>query len=62
MKGIKKMRIARNISQAKLARMIGVTVITISRYETGTRTPNVKRLNLLSKALGCTVDDLLNDD
>jgi transcriptional regulator with XRE-family HTH domain len=62
--GLKKLREAKNISQAELARRIGISVRTIARYENGSSFPRMPLLGLkllreeknMSKSeLGCRV-------
>lgn len=52
-------RRARGLTQAKLAEMIDLEQEAISRWERGTRVPTLHRLQQLSDALGCSVDQLL---
>ncbi|AGW91583.1 XRE family transcriptional regulator [Ralstonia pickettii DTP0602] len=52
-------RRARGLTQAKLAEMINLEQEAVSRWERGTRVPTLYRLQQLSDALECTVDDLL---
>ncbi|NIF55561.1 helix-turn-helix domain-containing protein [Burkholderia sp. Ax-1724] len=56
---IAEQRRARGLTQAKLAEMIDLEQEAISRWERGTRVPTLHRLQLLSDALGCSVDQLL---
>lgn len=56
---IAELRRARGLTQAKLAEMINLEQEAISRWERGTRVPTLYRLQQLSDALECTVDDLL---
>lgn len=48
---IKKYRIAKNFSQEKLSEIAGVSTDYISLIERGKRTPSIKRLCLIAKAL-----------
>ena len=48
-----------NVNGAELSALSGVTTATISRYLNGLRTPTVKNIILLAKALGVSVDYLL---
>ncbi|WP_186011068.1 helix-turn-helix domain-containing protein [Burkholderia gladioli] len=56
---IAEQRRARGLTQAKLAEMIDLEQEAISRWERGTRVPTLHRLQLLSDALDCSVDQLL---
>lgn len=59
---IKKYRKAKGISQDKLSKLSGVTYNTIIKIESGSTTnPRVETLHLIAKALGVTVDSLLNE-
>jgi transcriptional regulator with XRE-family HTH domain len=53
---LRDLRNERNLSQAQLAKRIGVTSSTIALYETGERLP---RLIALSRSFGVTTDYLL---
>lgn len=57
LKAIRKMR---GMTQADLATASSIHRITIARYETGAVEPNIKSAERLAKALGVTVDDLIN--
>ncbi|MBJ9661027.1 helix-turn-helix domain-containing protein [Burkholderia gladioli] len=56
---IAEQRRARGLTQAKLAEMIDLEQEAISRWERGTRMPTLHRLQQLSDALDCSVDQLL---
>ncbi|MBR3188979.1 MAG: helix-turn-helix transcriptional regulator [Lachnospiraceae bacterium] len=60
--------IARNINrflektglkQVELARMIGVTEVTVSRWCNGTRQPSVYAVVRMAKIFGCTLNELV---
>lgn len=55
---IAEQRRARGLTQAKLAEMINLEQEAISRWERGTRMPTLHRLQQLSDALDCSVDQL----
>lgn len=58
---IKKYRKKMGLSQDKLSKISGVTYNTIIKIESGaTSNPRVETLNGIAKALGLTVDNLLN--
>lgn len=57
---IKKYRNAKGFSQAKLAILANVSKDYITAIECGKRTPSVKRLILISDALGVPVKDLFD--
>jgi len=50
------------LSQNDLAEHLDVSVMTISKWERGIKTPNVARLCELATALGCTPNTLLKGD
>ena len=49
------------MTQAELAIMLGVTVMTISNYERGEREPSIDNLKKIADILGVTVDELISD-
>lgn len=51
-----------NLSQEELASLIGVTRQTLSKYETGESLPDIEKCSAIAKALGITMDDLVNYD
>jgi transcriptional regulator with XRE-family HTH domain len=56
---LKRARMRRKLTQAKLAKKVGVHVITISRLERGDRQPSMALLHRLALALGVPVTELL---
>lgn len=52
MRRIKEECEAQNISQKNLAEKSGLTEASISRYFSGQRTPNMKNIEAMAKALG----------
>ena len=56
---LRDLRNERNLSQAQLAKRIGVNSSTVALYETGDRLPSLPRLIALSRSLGVTTDYLL---
>lgn len=56
---IKEFRERAKLPQAELASRVGVVQSMITAYEKGYRTPSVSVLSGIAKALGCTVDELL---
>ncbi len=59
---IKSMRKSLGLTQADLAKKIGVTKQAITTYETGIREPSFRNLIKLSRALNVTTDWLLGED
>ena len=51
----------RNFNQKQVAEMAGLTESTFSRYMSGIRAPGVDNMARIAKALGVTVDHLLNN-
>ena len=47
------------IKQRELAKMVGITETSMSRYVNGHRTPRPGKLVQIAKALGCTTNYLL---
>ena len=56
---IKDIRMRRNLSQAQVAKALGVSSVVYSRYESGTRQPSIDIILQLADLLGVTVDYLL---
>lgn len=56
---IKKPRLKALITQAELAKMLGVSQSAISQWEAGKRYPKATLLPRIADTLGCTVDELL---
>lgn len=54
-----RLRIARGLTQAQLAKLVGCYGKDISRWERGERSPGMESLIKLSKALNCTLDELV---
>jgi len=60
-KTLRKLREARGLSQEKLARMANVANNTIIKIEAGkNQNPTLDTLKKISKALGVSVDNLIN--
>ena len=57
---IKAMRETRNLTQAELAEMIGVSSKTVSKWETAKGLPDISLLQPLAQALGISVIELMN--
>lgn len=54
-------RIARGLTQAQLAAMVGCAQEEISRWERGMHTMGGQRLAQIARALGCRIEDILDD-
>lgn len=59
MNAIKKHREAAKLKQTELAEKIGISTVTLSRYENGEREPRVTELRKMSELFGCTIDELV---
>ena len=57
---IKMLREGRNLTQAELADLIGVSSKTISKWETAKGLPDISLLQPLAQALGISVIELMN--
>lgn len=55
---VKELRARYNLTQAELARIVGVRRETIIHLEKRRYTPSLKLAYLLAKALKCSIDDL----
>ena len=55
---IRQLRERLGMSMAELAEKMGVTVATVSRWETGEALPVTSRLGAVADALHCTIDAL----
>lgn len=63
MSNLKRLRTNKNITQAQLSELSGVSVRVIQNYEQGIRDINKAQANtvlILAKALGCTIEEILN--
>lgn len=55
------LRQSKGFSQKDFAKYIDVSVPTISRYETGKRTPSLEMAHKLAAALDCRIEDLFEE-
>lgn len=51
-----------DISQAELAKKLGVNQSTVAGWELGERTPKLSRLLQVAEFFGCTVDELIKKE
>lgn len=56
------LREKKNITQVKLSLMVGVSQQSITYYETNTRTPSLPVAFKIAKALGTSVEGLVNEN
>jgi len=59
---IKSLRSACKLTQQALADTLEVSRSTIAMWETGESNPNADKLPTLAKILGCSIDDLYNEE
>lgn len=62
LRGIRKARKAAKMSQAELAKAIGIDRATVSRYESGAIIPSLGRLAEIAGALETTVYEMIGED
>ena len=55
-----RVRIARGLTQAQLAKMVGYTPVDISRWERGVHQMSAQRMAQLAAALECEITDILD--
>jgi len=55
------MRQRAKLTQAQLAKSLGVTVVTVSRWENSARFPRTKTLAKIASVLGCSIADLFDN-
>lgn len=58
---LKEMRIKKKMTLEELSKASGVSRVSINRYELGERSPNVYIAKKLADALGCTIEDLIDE-
>ena len=58
MKGLKRLRLERNLTQKQLAEMVTVSQSNIAMWETGAAMPSAAKLPELADVLHCTIDAL----
>ena len=59
---VRSIRVAQGLTQAELARALGVKRTTVTMWEIGASAPRPAMLLRLADVLGCTVDELLRGD
>lgn len=52
-------RVARGLTQAQLADMIGCTRVDVSRWERGTHAMGSRRIAQIARALECRIEDII---
>ena len=59
---VKKRRKEKKLTQEQLAEQAGVSIVYITQMETNVRNHNIQVVYLVAKALGCTLNDLYDED
>ena len=59
---IMELRKKNNLSQEELAEKVGVSRQTISKWELGETSPDIKQAKLLSEIFNVSLDELVNND
>ncbi len=59
---VKKRRKEKKLTQEQLAEQAGVSRVYITQMETNVRNHNIQVVYLVAKALGCTLNDLYDED
>ena len=59
---IKFFRVKAGLMQVQLAERIGISPVTLSRYETGSRTPRWSNVEVMCRELKCSADELMGED
>jgi HTH-type transcriptional regulator/antitoxin HipB len=59
---IRAWRLQAGLTQVELARRVGVTQGSLSKFESGRSTPRVETLSRLAGALGVTLDALITSE
>lgn len=62
MKRLKELRTQRGLTQTQVGDIIGVSCVTIARYEAGDREPSNSKITTLADYFGVTVDYLMGRD
>jgi transcriptional regulator with XRE-family HTH domain len=59
---IRRLRKKRGLSVKRLASLVGITAMSIYRYEQGRRMPDVDVAAKIATALNCQIEDLLKTE
>ena len=62
MQRLKELRTQRGLTQSQIGELLGVSCVTIARYEAGEREPSNAKLTALANYFGVTVDYLMGRD
>lgn len=58
---LRKYRLENGMTQADLAGKLSISQNAVSQYESGKRTPTVKRLANIATALNCSVSEIVSE-
>lgn len=58
---LREMRTRAGVTQQELANRVGVKQSAVAHWEAGTFDPRLSRIVQIAEALGCTVNDLLEE-
>lgn len=58
---IRRLREAKDVTQAWLAERAGISQAMLCQIERGTKNPSLQVSSEIANALGCAIEDLLND-
>jgi transcriptional regulator with XRE-family HTH domain len=61
-KKLKMLRVGADLTQEELAIKCGLCSTTLTHYETGRREPNLANIVKIKQGLGCSFDELLDND
>ena len=59
---IRTKRVAAKLTQAELAKRLGVYQGAVSQWESGMTNPKLDKLKAMAEFFGCTLDELLRED
>lgn len=59
---IRTKRVAAKLTQAELAKRLGVYQGAVSQWESGMTNPKLDKLIAMAELFGCTLDELLRED
>ena len=62
MERIRELRKKANLTQSQLSKCLGIDTSAVSLWETGKSMPTADKLPDLAKILGCTIDELFEEE
>ena len=62
MQRLKELRTQRGLTQSQIGELLGVSCVTIARYEAGEREPSNAKLTTLANFFGVSIDYLMGRD